>query len=248
MNLDVERITGDEYMRKGIGLLGQTIADSFFAPNRAIDPSIRRIYLGEFAPVSAELSTLSATELNPEIEYSKVGYLKPLSDRFEIEGPFRGIENRVDTELSAVRFRIAGDRLRSIRQNRFVGLRMHSHGVDQVSSPTDVLDLLLADSEVFCPAATMTVTPLHRYLTFRGPDSPQMSRSEIVSLQNSWYVAAAQSYTTAEKAIRELGRTEADKIHQLFSEIVLNAILKKYGLIMFNGLLKSHYLDKAELS
>lgn len=212
--------------------LEKVLLQCAFAEGRAISDDVREIDLGIFAQESNELRL--ETLMDPKRkEYGKLAYVTSdrrvlLQDKPTVGGEevvYMDIQINITNKNTALPW--------FSKQDRMLGVGLHSHSMEYPPSSADMFFLLFGDLERFACVGVFIATPQRNILIFRGEGAPQYNFEQAKEKIVSW-----------EKLLNE----RINKIGSLYvllsgivdikreaRETLLRQIAKKYNLRIFSG-------------
>lgn len=233
--------------------LRKAFLDATFAPNRNIDPSIRKIDLGTFADEANNLRNITASDPKQR-EVAKRILTK--NDKFPLMGqpnvvierePRIGDESNIFPSLFELEG--IGDPekrrflLKSQRQDKFIAAMLHTHPNEMPPSQGDISHILLDDIEyVYANTCTFVATPQLNYLVFRGKQTPSLKEKDISVALQTWRGKIQEGIRSKldEEIEKKSGKLYATRkelfgLEAVVQQKVFNENIHDYGLIAFTG-------------
>lgn len=213
--------------------LKESLIEATFDPNRAISDSVRSIDVFDFRQDINSLLRLSQQDPLHR-ETGKVVYVTS-DKRVLVQNDFiQGTETSVVPMLT-MKVNVAqrmGPKV--IRQDRYLGTVLHTHGVSNTPpSPADLKPPFHDDFKLEAASAAFIITPERNYAIYRGERTPMLPDNESTRLVEKWNRALENR---VEQHIDYLMTpTQVTDIHNRANAALLRDIVKRYDLRMFTG-------------
>lgn len=246
--------------------LSEVLLKATFAPNRNIDPSIRKIDLGSLAYEAQILRDITAKDPRRR-EVGKFILIK--NDNFPLMyKPKVIIEHEArfgkDGSISSkFEYRTINDiwiRSKLIKQQRqdlFIAATLHTHPRGMPPSSEDIGRILLNDIEnAHAYTCVFVATPELNYLVFRSSRAYSLSLSDVSVLEAQW--DGILDETLKSKFGEDIARENDSRLYGLkcksnkewngleavVQQEVLNEFIEKYKLIAFTGRVDKRIVER----